>query len=102
MTLHSFLEAVRQTSPERRDQVIERMDLAIVARGEGAAFPLSQPVQTNAKNFVERSDEIDLLMVTNLLNEEAAKRAGARYAAEMNLGGEEWVEDTDTSVEHHR
>jgi hypothetical protein len=74
-----LLESVRRTSVERQDEIVERVDLSITGSGDDAAFPLNMDVKINARNFVEKSDLVDLLMITPLLSEAGIEKAIAEY-----------------------
>jgi hypothetical protein len=74
-----FLEIVRRSYHHLHDEIIERVDLAIM----GDSFPPTCPIDANTKRFLEELDEYDLIMVTPLFTEDACKR----IAYEWKVGG---------------
>jgi T5orf172 domain len=74
-----FLESIRRSYQHLRDEIIERIDLAVM----GDTFPPTDPIDVNTRRFLEGLDEYDLIMVTSLFTEDACER----IAYEWEVGG---------------
>lgn len=57
-----FLEVTQLTYPKARDQITERMDLAIFGANGGEMFPTTDPIEVNANRFLSELDDYDLIM----------------------------------------
>lgn len=73
-----FIEVTRRTHPNARDEIIERMDLAVFGvfgADNGYLFPTTDPVDVNARRFLNELDDYDLIMTgTPLFTDEACQQ----------------------------
>ena len=76
-----YLEITRRTSPHHRDEIIERIDLAIIGSSSGSMFPPTKPIDENAAEFSEL-DEYSLIMITPLMTEDGAQAIADRFDVE--------------------
>ena len=68
-----FLEITGRLYRHSRDEIIERVDLSIIANGDGDMFPPADLLENNAKRFVEDLDEYSIIMTTPLFSEDGAQ-----------------------------
>ncbi len=74
-----FLETVRQTMPQHRDEIVERTDLSFISDGSQPMFPVERPAEENATRFLADMDGYGIINCTNLFTEEAARRIAAEW-----------------------
>ena len=74
-----FLEITRRMYPDLRDEIIERVDLSIIANGDGDMFPPADSVENNAKRFVDDLDEYSIIMTTPLFSEDSAQEVATEW-----------------------
>lgn len=73
-----FLEITRRTSPQHRDEIIERIDLGIIGSPSGPMFPTTRSAEKNAAEFVQL-DGYSLIMTTTLFTDEGAQAIADQF-----------------------
>jgi hypothetical protein len=74
-----FLEITRRSYPHLHDEIIERIDLAIIVSNKGEMFPTTDPIDINAKRFLDKLDAYDLIMTTSLFTKDACKQIAYQW-----------------------